>query len=379
MKKTIIYITLLFFVACSSKNENRTKDKSTSVAVENTVSLTENQLKNATIKSSKLERKNISSVLKMNGVIDLPPQNMVSINAPMGGYLRYTKLIPGMNIRKGELIATIEDQQFVTLQQDYLIAKAKLVMSEKEFIRQKELNALKSNSDKVFEMAQAEYTTLKITVRALAEKLRFIGINPDLLTENSISKSIQIFSPIDGYVSKVNANIGKYISPTDVLFELINTSDIHFVMSVFENNIASIFIGQKIKLYSNNNPEKKYDAEIILIGQDFDAERAVKVHCHFLSKDKSLLAGMYLNADIPTNNKNAIVVPSGAIVSFENKNYIFQKINDLNFKMVEVTLGNTANEFTEIEFVGNENGLENEYVMEGAYTLLMKMKNNEEE
>jgi cobalt-zinc-cadmium efflux system membrane fusion protein len=60
----------------------------------------------------------------VNGKIDVPPQNMVSISVPLGGYLKSTKLLEGMHISKGEVIAIMEDQQYIQLQQDYLTAKA---------------------------------------------------------------------------------------------------------------------------------------------------------------------------------------------------------------------------------------------------------------
>jgi cobalt-zinc-cadmium efflux system membrane fusion protein len=88
----------------------------------------------------------------------------------------------------------------------------------------------------------------------LEEKLRLIHINPNSLHENNISKSIRIYSPIDGFVSKVNVNIGKYVTPSDVLFELVNPADIHLNLKIFEKDLNKIFIGQNVVSYTNNNP-----------------------------------------------------------------------------------------------------------------------------
>ena len=215
-----------------------------------------------------MEQREISSILKVNGKVDVPPQNMVSISVPLGGYLKTTQLLPGMHVNKGDVIAVMEDQQYIQLQQDYLTAKARIAFLENEYLRQKELNQSQASSDKVFQQAEADYRSQRILITALGEKLKLAGININKISETNISRSINIYSPINGYVSKVNVNIGKYVSSTEVLFELINPLDIHLALKVFEKNLDKLFIGQKLIAYTNNQPDKKYPCEILLIGKD---------------------------------------------------------------------------------------------------------------
>ena len=220
----IIFITALVMSSCGSSKSEETE---TAATIESSVILTDAQYKSAKLEIGKLDKREISTTLKLNGKIDVPPQNMVSVSIPFGGFLKATKLLPGMHIKKGEVLATMEDQQYIQLQQDFLMAKAKLVYAENEFNRQKELNQSKASSDKTFQQTEMEYKTQKITLSALAEKLKLININTDALNEASLSRSVNIYSSIDGFVSKVNVNIGKYVNPSDILFELINPSDIH--------------------------------------------------------------------------------------------------------------------------------------------------------
>jgi cobalt-zinc-cadmium efflux system membrane fusion protein len=376
MKKYfIVTIVLLSFAACNNKTEEVKTEQAIS---ENAVELTEAQLKNAKLETGKIQKRPISSLLKVNGKIDVPPQNMVSISAPLGGYLKSTKLLEGMHISKGEVIATMEDQQYIQLQQDYLTAKAHLISGEKEYNRQKDLNESKASSDKVFENALAEFTSQKIMVKALSEKLKLIGVNLENLNETNISKSINIVSPIDGYVSTVKMNIGKYASPTDVLFELVNPADIHLALTVFEKDVNKLFIGQKITAYNNSAEPKKYKCEIILIGQDISNERSVTVHCHFLEYDKALIPGMFMNAEVEVSTNDAFVVPDEAVVMFEGKQYVFMEAGDKKFEMQEVSTHNNENGFTQVVFADSQNIESRIFVLKGAYNLLMKMKNTEE-
>ncbi|MEQ8424275.1 MAG: efflux RND transporter periplasmic adaptor subunit, partial [Cyclobacteriaceae bacterium] len=218
--------------------------------------------------------------------------------------------------------------------------------------------------------------TTKINVRSLAERLKLIGVNPDKLDENNISKSINIHSPIDGYVSRVNVNIGKYTQPSEELFELINPADIHLVLTVFERDLNKLFIGQKLIAYTNDQPDKKHECEIILIGKNLSDERSTEVHSHFEMYDKNLFPGMYMNAEIEIRTNSVYALPDQAIVRFENRQYIFIAENDQHFTIQGVETGATENGFTEIR--SGEKFAGNNIVLEGAYNLLMMMKNKEE-
>ena len=374
-KSILLIFSLASFISCGSKNEVPASADSTHV--ENAVTLSAAQLKNAGIVLGKMEQRSISGMLKVNGRVDVPPQNMISVSVPMGGYLKYTKLLPGMHLNKGEVIAIMEDQQYIQLQQDYLTAKARLNFMANEYQRQKELNQSKASSDKVFQQTEADYITEKINVKSLAERLELIGIIPSKLDENTISKSVNIYSPIDGYVSKVNVNIGKFTQPSEVLFELINPSDIHLALTIFEKDLSKLSIGQKLFAYTNSQPDKKHECEIILIGKNLSTERSTEVHSHFENYDKSLVPGMYMNAEIEIKNNSVNALPEEAIVRFQNNLYIFLAKTETVFTIHEVKTGDSENGF--IEIISSEELMGKKVVVKGAYNLLMTMKNKVEE
>ena len=375
MKTRYIYFVLLFLFSCTAK-EQEVKEEQPMV-VENKIIFTDAQVKSAALSFVKLEEKKMASVLRLNGKIDVPPQNMVSISVPMGGYLKNTKLLPGMHVNKGEIIATIEDQQYIQLQQDYLLTKSKIAFSKLEYERQKELNQSKATSDKVFQQATAEYNSLTIMLSSLGEKLKLIGKNPSSISEKNISRSISIYAPIDGFVTKVNVNIGKYVSPTDVLFELVNPTDIHLAINVFEKDLGKLFIGQEVVTYTNNDPKNKHLAEILLIGKDLGEDRSTEVHCHFEDYDKTLIPGTYMNAEVQIKTNNSFVLPEDAVVSFENKKYAFVKKSAKEFEMIPVETGVVENGF--IEVLNGKQLANQTFVQKGAYTLLMTLKNKAEE
>lgn len=376
-KVNLLYILLFgayFFTSCNKK-QSESSDKEIINDTE-TNTLTFEAVKNAKIELGKLEKRSIPNLLKLNGRIDVPPQNLVSVSVPLGGYLKSTKLLPGMHVNKGEIIATMEDQQYVQLQQDYLLAKSKLLLAEQDFARQKELNQSQASSDKITQHAQYEVNSQKIMLNALAEKLKIININPNTVTVENISRTINIYSKIRGFVSKINVNIGKYVNPTDVLFELIDPMDIHLNLKVFEKDIANLRIGQKILAYNNVDPTKKYECEVILISQDISTNGVAEVHCHFENYQKNLYPGMYMNAELTVNSDKNYAINEEAIVSFEGKNYLFVQNKNKSFEMVEAEIGSKSNEWVIIKNVNNFTN--KSIVTKGAYTLLMVLKNTEE-
>jgi cobalt-zinc-cadmium efflux system membrane fusion protein len=376
MKNIIIISALFLMTACGSQNPTE-EPKADANANQNIVILTEAQFKSAGIVFGKLENKSIASLLRANGTIDVPPQNMISVSMPLGGYLKSSRLLPGMQVRKGESIAIMEDQQYIQLQQEYLTTKSKLVFSKSELDRQRELNQSKASSDKILQQAQMDYSTLSIALSSLAQKLRLININPNNITENNISRTVPLYSPISGIVSKVNVNIGRFVNPSDILFEIIDPSDIHLNLKIFEKDLAKLSKGQKLMAYTNNQPDKKYPCEISLITGDLSEERTAEVRCHFENFDKSLVPGMYMNAEIEVKSHETQAIPEEAIVSFEGKDYVFVKKSGMEFEMKLVETGVKENKYAE---VNNSSAFaDKEIVTKGAYTLLMSLKNKSEE
>lgn len=377
MKITYFLCGFMLFVACRSSQK---AEKEPVKQTENTliVELNENEFQNAKIQTETPQKKELQSMLKVNGFTDVPPQNLISISAVMGGYVKYTHLIPGMEVRKGEKLATLEDTKFITLQENYLTAKVKLAQLEKELARQTELNQSKATSDKALEQVKSEYLTQKIMVQSLSEQLKLLNLNPEQLTENNLSREVHLYAPAHGYVTKVNVNIGKYVQPSEVLFELVDPTDIHIRLAVFEKDIDKIYIGQKFTAYTNKN-NKSYPCDIVFIGKELNKDRSLDVHCHCQQLDKNIIPGEYITAEIPVKSTHSgVVLPEQAVVRFEGKEYIFTETDKRKYEMIEVQTGLHQDGFTEIKL--NEKVKENSLVVvRGAYSLLMKLKNTEEE
>ena len=377
MSKIQFFIVFVLLLAgCSSKKQAITESKDP--VAEDMVFMTDAQVRNAGIETGKATAQTINTTLKVNGMVDVPPQNIVSVSFPMGGYLRSTKLLPGMHVGRGDVIAVIEDQALIQLQQDYLVAVAKLVFLQQEFERQKLLNENKVNADKVYQQARADYSSQKVIVKGYSEKLKLVGINPATLSEENVSKSVTVHSPINGFVSKVNVNIGKYVTGTDILFELINPDDMHAALTIYEKDITRVKIGQQVQVSFVDDPSSVYNCKIILVTKNVDESRSALVHCHFETQPKNLLPGMFLNATITISHANVLTLPEDAIVRFENKQYVYELAGKNEFRMIEVQTGVVENGRIEVSSGVDALG-GGTFVTRNAHAILSKMKNASEE
>jgi membrane fusion protein, heavy metal efflux system len=375
MRYLLYVIILSTLVGCAPQKKNEEKQPVTDVDM---ITLTDEQVKNSGIQTGIIQKHSLNSDLKVNGLVDVPPQNIVSVSFPLGGYLKSTNLLPGVHVSKGEVIATMQDQGLIQLQQDYLIAKAKLQFAEKDFERQKMLNENKVNADKIYQQAQADFSSQKVLVKGYEEKLRLIGLNPDKLNENTISRSVPVYSPINGFVSKVNVNIGKFVNPSDVLFELINPDDIHAALTVFEKDLYKVKPKQKVIVTFVDDAATGYDCEVILVTKNVDDNRSALVHCHFEKQPKQLLPGMFLNASIKVSNTEVLAVPEDAIVRYGQEKFLLLATAEKTFQLVPVETGVADGGVTEI--ITKDAALEGKtIIVKNAYAVLSKMKNTQQD
>ncbi|NNV55210.1 efflux RND transporter periplasmic adaptor subunit [Limnovirga soli] len=375
MKKILIYISAAILIVSCNNSADETVDATQQKLPGNTVTFDSAQLKNAGIQTDTASLQILHATIKANGTVDVPPQSMVSVSFPLGGYLKSTSLLPGAEVRKGQVLGIMEDQAYVQLQQDYLTAKAKMEYLKADVERQKELTDAEAASKKNYQLVLSDFKTQQILIRALEEKLKIIGIEPGSLNVNNISRDVAIHAPINGFVSKVNVNIGKYVNPADVLFELINPSDIHAAITVFEKDIAAFKAGMQGTVTLADEPGKAYKVEVILVTRNLDENRAGMVHCHFLTPQHNLLPGMFLTGSFELDNKAAQTIPEEAVLRYEGKEFVFLTKDGSTFTMKEVKTGAKENGFVELLPDDSTSWIDNRIVVKGAYSILGMLKN----
>jgi cobalt-zinc-cadmium efflux system membrane fusion protein len=377
----IVYFSLL--LSCSGGKENQQEGAGVvEVLPPDIVELRDDQIKMSNIETGAIELRSLSGNLKVNGTVGVSPENLATVCMPFGGFVKSVTLMPGHAVTKGQTLAILENQQFVEIQQNYLEAKSKLEFAEAEFERHSELFKEDVYSQQNLQKVTADYKSLKAEVKALEQKLAMIGIDPAILHEDDISRSVSVVSPITGYVKAVNINVGKYVAPSDVLFEIVNSDKLYLELTLFEKDADKVSVGQKIRFFINNETEQ-HDAVIYQTGRTVNADKSYKVYALVKGTCKNLLPGMYVNATIEATTSLVTALPSEAIVSFDDKDYIFifDKAKEekgrqfTEYRMIEVSKGVTDGGYTEINLPAGVDVKRTKVVIKGAYNLLSAKKN----
>lgn len=368
--------------SCTKGNKSTTELVEVEILPEDIVELRDDQIKLADVQMGNIEMRKLSNILKVNGVVSVAPQNLATVCMPLGGFIKNSNLLPGIAVTKGQTLAVIENQEFVDIQQNYLEAKNRLVFAEAEFRRHTDLFKDDVYSEQNVQQVTVEYRNLKALVKSLEQKLLLIGINPDELSVDDISSTVNLVAPIKGFLKAVNVNIGKYVSPTDVLFEIVNNDKLFLELTLFEKDADMVVTGQKVKFYINNETEE-HEAVISQTGKSVSDDKTFRVYATVTNSCENLLPGMYVNSFIEESDNEVTALPSEAIVSFDDKDYIFvfekekeeEGMPFTEYKIIEVVKGVSGAGYTEIKLPEGFDINTARVVIKGAYNLLSAKKN----
>lgn len=378
----ILSLPIFLFLIVSCNGDKKPGATTAEIIPDTIVEMRYDQIKLAGIDTGKIEFRSLYTRINVNGKVSVAPQNFATVCAPMGGFVKSTSQLPGNFVSKGQVLAIIENQEFVEIQENYIEARDKLAFAEAEYNRHTQLYKEDVYSEQNLQQVTAEYKSLKAQVSAFRQKLAIIGIDPEALKDDNITRTVPVVSPISGFIKSVNVNIGKSLSPIDVLFEIVNNDNMFLELTLFEKDANKVYKGQRIKFFINNETDV-HEAVIYQTARSVEADKTYKVFASVTNGCKNLLSGMYVNAVVEIADNKVTALPTESIVTFDDKNYIF--IFDRNkmengdsfteYQIVEVKKGITDGEFTEVILPSAIDYKKAKVVVKGAYNLLSAKKN----
>lgn len=351
---TIAFLIGVIISSCSGgsgKKETDKKEGPTSATVQKAKSdgleLTQEQMQTVGIVVGPIARKNLDSVIKANGQLAVPPQNKADVSILSGGIVDHIRVIEGQQVRRGQLLATIQNQDLIKIQQDYLAAKNNFTYVQAEYNRQKQLQEAGAGTGKSFQSSEATYNAERSRLTAYESQLSQLGISAGRTSSGKIVSQFPVLSPIGGTVGQITANTGAFVQPGTSIMEVVDNSKIHCDLTVFEKDLMHVKVGQKVSFQLTNQENAIITGTISGINKSFENEsKGVTVHAVINNKEqKNLIPGMYVTALISTGSRLTAAVPVDAVVRSEGKKYIFVvlpgggKINTVKFKKAEVTTG----------------------------------------
>lgn len=329
----IILVAGFLLTSCAGKSpENREEpaletshEKEAEGEHEGMVEISEEQLKAVGITIGSLEQKNLDAVVKASGQLAVPPQKQADVNVLMGGIIRRIMVLEGQTTGKGKPVAWLENQEFIKMQQEYLTAKNAFTFTEQELQRQQELSEAEAGTGKVLQQAQADYNAQKAKILGLEKQLQQLHIDPASVAKGELVTQIPVLAPISGTVGHISINTGAYAQPGKPIMEIIDNSEIHCDLIVFEKDLFKVKAGQQVNFTLTNQNNQQISGQIYGVNKSFeDASKGIIVHAVIRDAAKfRLIPGMYVTALIDVGNQLTTAVPVDALVRSEGKNYVY--------------------------------------------------------
>jgi RND family efflux transporter MFP subunit len=401
------FFTTLIACGNKEKTENIEDPKVQSKEAESTIaSLSNEQIKTVDIQYGSIEQKQLSATLKVNGALRVPNNYKANVTSLYGGVIKTINVQLGDFVKKGQLIATIANPQFIQLQEEYLSTTSKIIFAEQEVVRQKELNEGNAGALKNYQSANAELKSMRTRRASLQQQIQLMGINPNSLNNSNLRSALSVTSPISGTISNVFSNIGSYVDVSSPLAEIVDNSQLHLDLNIFEKDLPLIKIGQIIHFRITNNSGEDYNAKVYSIGAAFENEsKSIPIHATVQGNKSGLIDGMNITAIVSLNDVTTTAIPNEAIVSTDGKDYIFVVINNqaseekpegakvknenvakskiketenVNFEKIEVAKGVSNMGYTAITLV-KDLPANAKIVIKGAFFVNAKLTNKGEE
>ncbi|HMP99590.1 MAG TPA: efflux RND transporter periplasmic adaptor subunit [Cyclobacteriaceae bacterium] len=375
MKKIFIIILFSYLAfSCSTTTESSYEESNKSL-----IEMSDEEIAAAGIKLGNIFSKTIHQELTCIGTVDVPPQNLASVHAKIEGFAREVKFLPGDYVKRGDILVVLEHPNFIARQQQLIELKSKLTFLEAEYNRKKELFDQEASSLKLLQQAESEYQSVNSMYLGLRAELEMTGFNAGQIeSKQNLQTTLQVRSPINGYITKQQVNLGKLVLSNDLLYEIVDREHLHVELQVFAKDVPLIKIGDTLRI-SFPGKSKSYMANIYLVGKQIDAQtRTTNVHAHLLNEaeEKELVLGSTFQATIYAQPRKAWVLPLAAGAREENKFYFFKKVPD-GFEKVLLQTGSNSREYLEITDV-NEELLATKFALNAAY-YLQGMATEEEE
>ena len=349
------------------------------------------QMASIGLETGQTEKKQLTASIKANGFLKVPNQNKATATAMLGGIVTAIQVQAGTTVQKGQSLVTISNPAFISLQEEYLTTQESVQMAQTELHRQKELQQGNANALKQVQAAESELKKLQTRKASLQKQLELIGINAAMLTPDQIRSTINIVSPIKGAISEVNVNMGSYVDANASIAEIVDHSQLHLDLYVFEKDLSKLKVGQIIHFTLTNYPGREYDARIFGVSNTFEPEtKAIAVHAEVQGDKHGLIDGMSITALISLDQATVNALPVDAFVNYQGKDFIFiqterpasvtllpEETEDVFFKKIPISKGTTEVGYSEVTFL--EAIPDNApIVMKGAFFLMAKMTNQGE-
>jgi len=260
----------------------------------------------------------------------------------------------GDTVQKGQLLMTIRSDDVSGGYSTYKMAIADEILSRAQLERTKDLyehGALALNDVQV---AQDTEDKAKVAVDTAAEHLKLLGNDPD-----KMNFMVDIFAPVSGVITDQEVTTGSLVQAynTPYPFTISDLSTTWIVCDVYENDLASVQLGDSAEISLNAYPDRMFRGKVSNIGAILDPTiRTGKVRIE-VENPGIMRLGMFARATFRGQTKEMhTIVPASAVLHMHDRDFVYVPAPDKKFRRVEVVGGDLVQENTNLQEI--RSGLE---------------------
>jgi cobalt-zinc-cadmium efflux system membrane fusion protein len=263
-------------------------------------------------------------------VISIASGRVVDIHARMGDY-----------VKKGQLLMEVQSNDVATAFNTYLKAVNDERLTQVQFDRAKLLHDKGAIPTSQLEIAQNAEDDAKATVVAAEQQLHVLGVDKDHPAE-----TVKVYAPATGVIIQQNvtdaAAAGVTYGGTSNAFTIADLSHVWIICDVYENDLASVHLGQKADIHLTAYPDKVFTGVIGDIGAVLDPTiRTAKVRIQVENPGMLMRVGMFANTTFYGNaTQTHPAIPATAILHLHDRDWVYVPAPGIgNFRRVAVEAG----------------------------------------
>ena len=352
---TVITFVGFSFLSQSKAETPESENQEEEIDFQN-IPLSEKQVKAVDLKMGEAQERELDAMLHVNGSLVLRAQDMGNVSSLMGGIVKNVYVKEGQMVSRGQVVATIENTDVVTLQREYYSAYKESEMARLELDRQKTLASAGAGIKKTLQMSEKNYKVAQANLLGTGRQLQQMGISTKEVAKGKFTTVFPLRAPISGTVSDMQASLGSYADMQTPLMKIRNNHAVECDLNVFEKDIAKVKVGDQVLVSLTNQPGVNVSGRVYGMNQYLNkGTKSVAVHVKLDAKrGAKLFEGMYVSGQIATGRQLCMTLPDKAIVSADGKQYVFalnqqhSKGGTYSFSRHEVTTGVSNNGYTEV-------------------------------
>jgi cobalt-zinc-cadmium efflux system membrane fusion protein len=333
--------------------------------------ISQSQFESNKMKIGEITSSTFSEEVKCNGYIKAPSGAMAQLSSQVAGTVETINCAIGDFVRKGQILCSLFNNDVIILQQELIETSVRLKRLKSDYERSKGLLAEKISAEKDFIAIESEYKAMNAKYLSLKLRLEILKLNVAKIEAGEPVVTFPVTAPLSGFVTKQNISLGQFVEQQNTIMEIVDVSQLHLQLSVYESAVSRLKSGQAIYFKTTGEKDSVHQAVLTSVGKAIDPEsRSIQCIAKIVKEeDTHFVSNAYVDAYVIVDKVQANALPNEAFVKSGQDYFVFAVVKEENqnyyVRKVKIRIGRSSGSLTEII----DDGSLKRIITQGAYNL----------